>query len=78
MPAGDRQRLHRVGHAVAVGAVAIPRLQREQLADLGLDEGDFPTAEKYYDFALTLPIHPNLSAEQQDYIMERLSHALET
>jgi dTDP-4-amino-4,6-dideoxygalactose transaminase len=45
---------------------------------LGFSRGDFPAAEKYYDFALTLPIHPNLSAEQQDYVMERLSHALET
>jgi UDP-4-amino-4,6-dideoxy-N-acetyl-beta-L-altrosamine transaminase len=45
---------------------------------LGFSRGDFPTAEKYYDFALTLPIHPNLSAEQQDYVMERLSHAIGT
>jgi dTDP-4-amino-4,6-dideoxygalactose transaminase len=45
---------------------------------LGFSRGDFPAAEKYYDFALTLPIHPNLSVEQQDYVMERLSHALGT
>lgn len=44
---------------------------------LGFSRGDFPASEKYYDFALTLPIHPNLSSEQQDYVVERLSRALE-
>ena len=37
--AGHDERLHRVGHRVAVGAVAVPGLEREVLAHLVVDEG---------------------------------------
>ena len=37
--AGDDQRLHGIGHRVAMGAVAVPGLEREQFAHLVVDEG---------------------------------------
>lgn len=41
---------------------------------MGFKEGDFPAAENYYAHALTLPLYPGLTFEQQDYIC----HELET
>jgi len=45
---------------------------------LGFSRGDYPVAEAYYDRALTLPLHPNLSVEQQDQVIEALSLAIQT
>ncbi|MCJ8321022.1 MAG: UDP-4-amino-4,6-dideoxy-N-acetyl-beta-L-altrosamine transaminase [Colwellia sp.] len=39
---------------------------------LGFNVGDFPQAELYYHQSLTLPLHPNLTFEQQDYIIKEL------
>ncbi|MFO6421855.1 UDP-4-amino-4,6-dideoxy-N-acetyl-beta-L-altrosamine transaminase [Motilimonas sp. KMU-193] len=39
---------------------------------LGFKQGDFPVAEQYYHQALTLPLHPGLNEQQQDYVIERL------
>lgn len=44
---------------------------------LGQVEGDFPEAEDYYAKALTLPLHPNLSDDEQDYVVRSLSEAME-
>jgi dTDP-4-amino-4,6-dideoxygalactose transaminase len=40
--------------------------------DLGFAEGDFPQAERYYAEAISLPMFPLLSDEQQDYVIEQL------
>lgn len=36
---------------------------------MGFQQGDFPNAEHYYLQALTLPLYPDLSKEQQNYIV---------
>ena len=38
----------------------------------GWTRGDFPVAEAYYDRALSLPMYPSLSAEDQEYVIARL------
>jgi len=38
----------------------------------GFSEGDFPQAELYYQQSLTLPLHPNLISEQQEYVINTL------
>lgn len=44
--------------------------------DLGFGQGDFPNAERYYSRALTLPLHPQLSEQEQDFVVERLLKTL--
>jgi UDP-4-amino-4,6-dideoxy-N-acetyl-beta-L-altrosamine transaminase len=39
---------------------------------LGFSAGDFPNAEQYYQQILTLPLHPDVTQEQQVYIIQEL------
>lgn len=43
---------------------------------LGFRRGDFPEAERYYDGALTLPLYPGLTDEQQDVVLAALVELL--
>lgn len=43
---------------------------------LGFKEGDFIDAERFYQSILTLPLHPNLTAEQVRFVCHSLSDAL--
>ncbi len=40
--------------------------------NLGFKEGDYPQAELYYQQSLTLPLHPNLTLKQQEYVTKEL------
>ena len=42
----------------------------------GFRRGDYPIAERYYDRALTLPLHPRLTAGEQDHVIGTLSTIL--
>ena len=39
---------------------------------LGFKRGDFPNAEEYYKEAISLPIYPTLSLEDQNFVIQRL------
>jgi dTDP-4-amino-4,6-dideoxygalactose transaminase len=39
---------------------------------MGFKAGDFPEAECYYNEAISLPIYPSLSEEQQDHVITSL------
>jgi dTDP-4-amino-4,6-dideoxygalactose transaminase len=41
-------------------------------ADLGHKEGDFPRAEAAAREALALPIYPELSEQQQHYVVDEI------
>jgi len=41
-------------------------------ADLGYKAGDFPESEKAAAQTLALPIYPELTADQQDYVVDRI------
>ncbi|WP_316863022.1 UDP-4-amino-4,6-dideoxy-N-acetyl-beta-L-altrosamine transaminase [uncultured Cohaesibacter sp.] len=43
---------------------------------MGFGDGDFPKAEAYYARAISLPLHPKLTIEQQDYVVSTLKDAL--
>jgi dTDP-4-amino-4,6-dideoxygalactose transaminase len=43
---------------------------------LGFAPGDFPSAEQYYREAISLPIFPGLSEEDQDFVINRLVTAI--
>ncbi|MDP0501745.1 MAG: DegT/DnrJ/EryC1/StrS family aminotransferase [Verrucomicrobiota bacterium JB022] len=46
--------------------------QQECFAYLGHKEGEFPEAELAAQEVLALPVHPHLSADDQDYVIEQL------
>lgn len=43
---------------------------------LGFGWGDFPEAEQYYREAISLPLHPGLTEEEQDYVVDTLSYSV--
>lgn len=43
----------------------------------GFGSGQFPAAEAYYAQALSIPLYPGLTAEQQDYVVTQLTQALQ-
>jgi dTDP-4-amino-4,6-dideoxygalactose transaminase len=43
---------------------------------LGFGPGDFPEAERYYRSAITLPLFPDLTFDQQDRIVACLGAVL--
>lgn len=61
---------------VGVNLHYIPVHLQPYYRDLGFAEGDFPQAERYYDEAISLPMFPLLSDEQQDYVIEQLRRLL--
>lgn len=43
---------------------------------MGFKSGDYPQAEQYYREAISIPMHPSLTDEEQDYVVEVLREAL--
>lgn len=43
---------------------------------LGFADGDYPEAERYFGEGVTLPLFPDLTDEQQDYVIEQLRSLL--
>lgn len=43
---------------------------------LGFAAGDFPDSERYYSRAISIPLFPNMTEEQQDRVIASLSRAL--
>lgn len=51
----------------------IPIYLQPYYQSMGFDSKDFPNAQTYYHSAITLPLYPILTLEQQDYICEILN-----
>lgn len=64
------QSLHTCGIQVQVHYIPIHTQPYYQA--LGFNMGDFPNAELYYQQVLTLPLHPELTQTQQDYIIQHI------
>jgi len=43
---------------------------------MGFRDGDFPQAEQYYREAISIPMHPTLTDEEQDFVVDVLREAL--
>ena len=72
--AGLYQELRRRG--VGVQLHYIPVHLQPYYGALGFKPGDFPSAEKYYRRAMSLPLFPNLEAGEQEFVAETLRQTL--
>lgn len=61
---------------IGVNLHYIPVHLQPYYRELGFAEGDFPEAERYYSEAISLPMYPGLSDEQQDHVVDQLRRIL--
>lgn len=62
--------------AIGANVHYIPVHLQPDYARLGFARGDFPASEAYYDRALTIPLFPEMTCEQQDRVVEALAEGL--
>ncbi|WP_288656785.1 UDP-4-amino-4,6-dideoxy-N-acetyl-beta-L-altrosamine transaminase [Pantoea sp. UBA6567] len=55
----------------------IPVHTQPYYKEMGFKAGDFPEAEKYYTEAISIPMFPTLTTEQQDEVVQCLKEALQ-
>lgn len=58
---------------VGVNLHYIPVYRQPYYASQGFNPNDFPAAERYYEEAISLPMYPGLTKEQQTEIVQRLA-----
>jgi len=61
---------------IGVNVHYIPIHTQPYYRRLGFRAGDFPAAERYYARAISLPLFPAMTDEQQDFVVRTLSAAL--
>jgi dTDP-4-amino-4,6-dideoxygalactose transaminase len=61
---------------VGVNLHYIPVHTQPYYQQMGFQTGDFPEAERYYAEAISLPMYPAMSAEQQRQVVAALTEAL--
>jgi len=61
---------------VGVNLHYIPVPSQPYYQRMGFRAGDFPKAEAYYAQAMSLPMYPTMSEEQQDHVIASLERAL--
>lgn len=61
---------------VGVNVHYIPVHTHPYYQGLGFRPGDFPESERYYSEALTLPLYPTMTEQQQDQVVAALTEAL--
>ncbi|BBP84283.1 UDP-4-amino-4,6-dideoxy-N-acetyl-beta-L-altrosami ne transaminase [Pseudomonas sp. Pc102] len=65
------------GAGIGVNLHYIPVHLQPYYQQLGFAPGDFPEAERYYAEALSLPLFPDLTDEQQDQVASTLASVLQ-
>lgn len=62
---------------IGVNVHYIPIHTQPYYQQLGFDWGDFPVAEDFYERIISLPMFPELTGEQQQYIADTLAELLQ-
>ncbi|MCY7294530.1 UDP-4-amino-4,6-dideoxy-N-acetyl-beta-L-altrosamine transaminase [Alteromonas sp. a30] len=65
-----------VDKGIGVNVHYIPIHTHPYYRSLGFNWGDFPHAEQYYKMALTLPLYPSLTEEEQIFVVNSLKEVL--
>lgn len=61
---------------IGVNVHYIPVHTQPYYRNKGIDYGDLSTSENYYKSAISIPLHPLLTADEQDFIVATLNRAL--
>jgi UDP-4-amino-4,6-dideoxy-N-acetyl-beta-L-altrosamine transaminase len=69
------ERLRRAGIGVNLHYIPVPG--EPYYRDLGFNPADWPEAERYYSEAITLPLYPAMSEEEQDTVIAGVSRTLD-
>ena len=54
----------------------IPVHTQPYYQQMGFKNGDYPEAEQYYREAISIPMHPTLTDEEQDYVVSSIKQAM--
>jgi UDP-4-amino-4,6-dideoxy-N-acetyl-beta-L-altrosamine transaminase len=77
LPVGRRQVVETLrARGILANVHYIPVHTQPYYRTLGFGPGDFPQAENYYAGAMTLPLYPGLTDEEQDYVIAVLKEVL--
>jgi UDP-4-amino-4,6-dideoxy-N-acetyl-beta-L-altrosamine transaminase len=68
------KRLRDAGIGVNLHYIPVPH--HPYYRDLGFDPPDWPEAERYYSEAITLPLYPDLTDEEQDRVIDTVRSVL--
>jgi UDP-4-amino-4,6-dideoxy-N-acetyl-beta-L-altrosamine transaminase len=63
-------------HNIGVNVHYIPIHLQPYYRKLGFRRGDFPIAEDYYSRSISIPIHPQITSEEQNFIISTLMDTL--
>ena len=63
-------------HDIGVNIHYIPIHRQPYFSNLGFKIGDFPNAEKYYSRAISIPLFPSMSEDQQNIVVNTLKMVL--
>ncbi len=55
----------------------VPFHMQECFANLNYNVGDFPESEKASNTSLAIPIYPELTKEQQDYVVQKIKEFIQ-
>ncbi|NWD47606.1 DegT/DnrJ/EryC1/StrS family aminotransferase, partial [Pseudomonas gingeri] len=64
------------GAGIGVNLHYIPVHLQPYYQEQGFALGDFPEAERYFGEAISLPLFPDLTEDQQDYVVAQLDRVL--
>ena len=74
----DRKAVYEKLHAKGIGVNVhyIPIHLQPFYRKLGFKKGNFPKSENFYQNALTLPLFPSMTADEQDRVVQALNEVL--
>lgn len=61
---------------IMVNVHYIPVHTQPYYQQMGFKPGDYPEAEQYYRETISIPMHPTLTQDEQDYVVSSLSEAI--
>ena len=64
------------GFGIGVNLHYIPVYRHPYYRNMGFDQNGFPSAEKYYQEAISLPMFSAMSFEEQDQVVSALKRAI--